>query len=79
MLSTQQPKSKTATGISVRPSCMSVTLVSCQLKQLDWIEMPFCNARRLALAIQCHIVFDGDLHPRPPEKGQFRWEGFGPL
>ena len=41
------------------------------LKQLDWIEMPFCNAQRLALAnsMPYCVRWGPDLHPPAPGEG----------
>jgi len=49
--STQQPQVQDCYR-NVRPSVCLVCLSHswAVLKQLDWIEMPFCNARRLTLA-----------------------------
>jgi len=67
--------------MSVRPSVLCLSHSWAVLKQLDWIEMPFCNARRLALAnsMPYCVRWGPDLHPRPPGKGQFHWGRSGPL
>jgi len=54
---------------SIRLVCLSHSWAV--LKQLDWIEMPFCNARRLALAnsMPYCVRWWPDLHPRPPGEG----------
>jgi len=71
-----QPNSlnfNTATGMSVRLVCLSHSWAV--HKQLDWIDMPICNARQLAFnTIDLHLPY---LHP--PQKGQLWWESFGPL
>jgi len=56
---------------SVRLVCLSHSWAV--LKQLDWIEMPFCNAQRLALAnsMPYCVRWGPDLHPRPPGRGNF--------
>jgi len=54
---------------SVRVVCLSHSWAV--LKQLDWIEMPFRNARRLALAnsMPYCVRWGPDLHPPAPGEG----------